>query len=368
MRQIVTVIVLVMMVTGLILAGCAPAAPESQPSQPSTPTTPTPTPTEKPEVITITWAEQNFEQAWGPVNSEIPYMKRIEEACGGRVKIEPYWGQTMVKGPDIWEAVKTGVVDAGWCFHNYWPGMTDLANSISLPGLPFPNCESVGAVIYQIYHEFPSIQQEFSDVHVMTPWGDGYQAVITNKKQIKTLNDFKGLKLRTSGTNPTEMLKALGATPMMCPMPDSYLSLEKGTFDGMTAGHEANLSFRLYEVTDYQTFGPFGSYFFTYSMNKDKWNSLPADIQEAITSVNTVENAMMLSKGWGDVALESLNEQIKAGGHDVTQYTLPASEVEKLSQISAPIQQAWVEKMTEAGHPEAQDILDRMKELIAQAK
>lgn len=367
MKRIFSVILLMVVVTGMVLAGCSKPTPAAEPSTPEPASTPS-QPASEPEVITLTWAEQNFEQAWGPVHSEIPFMNRIEDACDGRVKIEPYWGQTMVKGPDIWEAVKNGVVDMGWCFHNYWPGMTELANSISLPGLPFPNCETVGAVIYQLYQEFPSIQAEFADVHVLTPWGDGYQAVITNKKQIKTLDDFKGLKLRTSGTNPTEMLKALGATPMMCPMPDSYLSLEKGTFDGMTAGHEANLSFKLYEVTKYQTFGPFGFYFFTYSMNHDRWNSLPADIQDAITGVCSVENAKMLSKGWGDEPLGALNEAIKAENRDVAQYTLPAAEVEKLTKLSEPIQEAWVKKMTDAGHPEAQQILDRMKELIAEAK
>ncbi|HEX9909249.1 MAG TPA: hypothetical protein VGA86_00075, partial [Desulfatiglandales bacterium] len=78
--------------------------------------------------IKITWAEQNFEQGYGPKYSEHPYLKRLEAATGNRIKFEIYWGQTLVKGPDIWNAVKTGVVDSGWCFHNYWPGMTELAN------------------------------------------------------------------------------------------------------------------------------------------------------------------------------------------------------------------------------------------------
>ena len=89
------------------------------------------------QVIKITWAEQNFEQGYGPKYSEYPYLKRLEAATGNRIKFEIYWGQTLVKGPDIWNAVKTGVVDAGWCFHNYWPGMTELANAISLTGFRF---------------------------------------------------------------------------------------------------------------------------------------------------------------------------------------------------------------------------------------
>jgi TRAP-type C4-dicarboxylate transport system substrate-binding protein len=311
--------------------------------------------------IKITWAEQNNEVGYGPKYSEIPYMKRMEEATGNRIKFEPYWSQTLVKGPDIWNAVKTGVVDAGWCFHNYWPGMTDLANAISLPGLPFKDLEHAGAVMYQIYQEFPSIQAEFKDVHVLTPWCDGYESLITRARQIKTPDDLKGLKIRTSGMNPTNLMMTLGATPVAFPMPDAYLSLEKGVIDGMTASFEAALSFRLYEVTKYMNVGPWGFYFFTYSMNKAKWNSLPKDIQQAITKVNTLENARILSRDWGARAKAEFGQIAKG---KLETYVMSGKEVQRLYDVSKPLREEWVKKMTAAGKPDAAKVLKRIEELI----
>ena len=44
-------------------------------------------------------------------------MKQVEAATKGRVKIEVFPSQTLVKGPDMWRQVRAGVVDIGWCFH-----------------------------------------------------------------------------------------------------------------------------------------------------------------------------------------------------------------------------------------------------------
>ncbi len=239
--------------------------------------------------------------------------------------------------------------------------MTELANSISLPGLRFKDVEHASAVLYQIYQEFPSIRAEFKDVHVLTPWADGYQIVITRAKPIKTLDDFKGMKIRTAGMNPTNLFRTLGATPVQFPMPDSYLSLDKGVIDGMTSPFEAAMSFRLYEVTKYMTAAPWGFFFFTCSMNKDKWDSLPKDIQDTITKVNNLENARMLSRHWEERAMQDLMQVTKG---KVESYVLPDSEVQRLYDVSKPLREEWVKKMTAAGKPDAARILQRIEELI----
>ena len=63
MTRILSAILLMVVVAGLVLAGCSPSAPASEPSTP-TPAPTTSEPAAEPEVITLTWGEQNFEQAW----------------------------------------------------------------------------------------------------------------------------------------------------------------------------------------------------------------------------------------------------------------------------------------------------------------
>ncbi len=148
------------------------------------------------QVIKLTLAEQNSQVGWGPVHAEQPWVKKVEEATKGRVKIDVFYAQTLTKGPDIWNAVKTGVADMGWCFHGYWPDMTPLSDVITLPGLPFKTAEKGSETLWKLYEKFPSIQAEYKDVHVLQLWASHPYFLITTKKQVKTMEDMKGLKIR----------------------------------------------------------------------------------------------------------------------------------------------------------------------------
>jgi len=161
--------------------------------------------------------------AWGPVHALQPWVKKVEDATKGRVKIEIFPAQTLVKGPDIWNAVKTGVADMGWCFHGYWADMTPLSDVITLPSLPIKSSEKGSEVLWKLYERFPAIQNESRTSIVLQLWASNPYFLITTKKQVKTMEDMKGLKIRVVAGPPTDQMRALGAvpTPIPCPIPIS---------------------------------------------------------------------------------------------------------------------------------------------------
>jgi TRAP-type C4-dicarboxylate transport system substrate-binding protein len=317
------------------------------------------------QVIKLTLADQNSEIGWGPVHALQPWVKKVEEATKGKVKIDVFYSQTLSKGPDIWNAVKSGVADMGWCFHGYWPDMTPLSDVITLPSMPFMKAEKGSEVLWKLYEKFPAIQREFKDVHVCQLWTSHPYLLITSKKQVKTMEDLKGLKIRVTGGPPTEQIKALGAVPIMIPMPDNYLSLQKGVIDGMGAPWEAILSFRLYEVVKYYTIVPTSAVYFSMSMNKENWESLPKDVQAAITSVSGLEAAKFWGRNFFDTAEEGVDEQIKKGGYEMIKYTVPPDELARWTKAAGePLWKEWVKKMEGKGRPEARQILNAALELL----
>ena len=317
------------------------------------------------QVIKLTLAEQNAEMAWGPAHAEKPWVKRVEDATKGRVKIDIFYTQTLVKGPDIWNAVKTGVADMGWCFHGYWADMTPLADVISLPSLPIKSAEKGSEVLWKLYEKFPSIQNEFKDVHVLTLWSSNPYFLITTKKQVKTLEDIKGLKIRVVAGPPTDQMKALGGIPTPMPMPDTYLSMDKGVIDGMGAPWEAIHGFRLYEVVKYYTIVPLSAVYFSMAMNKQKWESLPKDVQAAITSVSGLEAAKFWGKNWFDTAEEGVMEAAKKGNYQINKYVVPQEEQDRWAKVAGePLWKEWVKKMEGKGRPEAQQVLNAALELL----
>ncbi len=109
--------------------------------------------------ITLRFSDQNSKTGWGPVHALSPWVKMVEEAVKNNtdheLKIVIYPNQTLAKGKDNWNAVRTGIADMGWCFHGYWPGMTPLADVISLPALPFTTGEKGSEALWRLYEKFP---------------------------------------------------------------------------------------------------------------------------------------------------------------------------------------------------------------------
>jgi TRAP-type C4-dicarboxylate transport system substrate-binding protein len=311
------------------------------------------------QVIKLTLADQNAEVGWGPVHALQPWVKQVEAAAKGKVQIQIYPAQTLVKGPDIWNAVKTGMADMGWCFHGYWADMTPLSDVITLPFLPFSTAEKGSEVLWKLYEKFPSIQKEYKDVQVLTMWASSPYFLITTKKQVKTMEDLKGLKIRVVGGPPTEQMKALGAVPTLIPMPDTYLSLDRGVIDGMGAPWEAIHGFRLYEIVKYYTIVPLSAVYFTMSMNKAKWESLPKDVQQAIMSVGGLQGAKFWGKNWFDTAEQGVIDAAKKGNYQINKHAVPPDELARWSKVAGePLWKEWVKKMEGKGRTDAQPVLD----------
>ena len=114
--------------------------------------------------IKLTFADQNSPTGWGPAHATYPWVKQIEEASKGRIKIEVFPSQTLIKGIDMWKGVRSGIADLGWCVQGYWPEQTPLSDVMSLPFLPIKSAEKGGEVLWKLYEKFPSIQKEYGDI------------------------------------------------------------------------------------------------------------------------------------------------------------------------------------------------------------
>lgn len=318
------------------------------------------------KTFTLRYANQNPELGWGTQMAFKPWKERIEKASGGRIVIKGYHSQTLAKGPDTWKAVKSGIADIGWCFHAYWPGMTSLADVISLPSLPFRTSEEGSAALWKLYEKFPQIQKQFSDNHILLLYTTDPYFLITTKKQVKTLDDIKGLKVRMMGGPSTEMMKRLGGVPVSVPMPGNYIAMQKGVTDGMGAPWEATKSFRLYEVAKYYTLDTsFPVVYFSIAMNKKTWAKLPQDLKDIFTKESGLAGAKFWGRNFFDTAREAMIAEAIDKGFEMNIYPLPKSEKEKWLEVAGkPVWDAWLKKMQSEGHPEAKEILDALLDMF----
>jgi len=211
------------------------------------------------------------------------WAAEIESRTGGRVKITTYPGGTLTPGPQCYEGVVNGISDIGMSCFAYTPGRFPLLEGLDLP-LGYPDGLTATEVANAMIEKYKP--QELAQTHVLYVHAHG-PGILASKKPVKTLEDVKGLKVRTTGLSQ-KIATSLGGTPVSMPQPDTYDALAKGVVDATLCPIETLKGWKQGEViscvTDATAVGYTTAMFVV--MNQAKWEQLPPDIQQVFTDVS----------------------------------------------------------------------------------
>ena len=361
--MLMVLILILVLAAGVMLAGCG----EEETTDNTETTAASTDETEfTGEPIMLTYGDQNAETGWVGQEAANPWLDMVEEATGGQVEIERYFGGTLFPPQAAYESLTAGTADMAWLMFQYWANLVPLQEVTTLPFMPFESSEQASAITWQLYEEFPSISEQFSDIHPAALWTSTPYFLATTDKAVRAPADIAGLKIRTIGGPPTALVEALGGVAVGMPMPDVYQALQTGTLDGVLTNWESWWSFRHYEVCPYLTLVPFHAGLFGVGFNNDSWASLPADVQADIDTVSGSTG----SKFWGANMFDSAAAQVpqlaEEEGFDVEYIEFTDEEIETIwaTPYGEPAWAAWVDAMEAAGYTDAQAILDRCLELI----
>ncbi|MBI5442971.1 MAG: TRAP transporter substrate-binding protein [Deltaproteobacteria bacterium] len=211
------------------------------------------------------------------------WAKEVEKRTKGVVKINIFPGATLTPPDQTYDSVTKGIADIGMSVASYSKGRFPLSEVIDLP-LGYTSGIQATRLANAYYQKFQP--KEFADSKMMYVMAYG-PGVFHTKKPIGKLEDLKGLKIRCTGTS-AKVVAALGATPVAMPMTETYDAIQKGVVEGYVAPQESLKGFKMGEVVSNttQNFGSSFSLFFFIAMNKQKWDSLPKDVQATIEKVN----------------------------------------------------------------------------------
>ncbi len=259
------------------------------------------------------------------------WCKEVEKQTEGRVKIEYYPGGSLLNAKQIYDGVADGITDIGFSVLAYSRGRFPVSGALDLP-FGYPS----GVVATKVANELYSKMQpkEFDDTKLMYLHAHGPGFIHTRDKVITKLEDLKGLRIRSTGMS-AEMVKALGATPVAMGMPDSYQSLQKGVVDGSAHPLEANLGWKLGEVTKNVACSYATAYTTTFfvTMNKAKWAALDKKDQQAIEEINKIWSVKH-GEAWDSSDLAGFAFFMQQGN---TANGIDAKEVERWKAAVAPI-------------------------------
>lgn len=287
----------------------------------------------------------HFFPAGHPAETELVqgWAAALDEATGGRVKITSYPGETLIKADETYSGVVSGIADIGLSAFFYTRGRFPVLEAFELPGIVYESSYSASKVAWEGIKELSP--DEVAETKLMFVLATGPGDLFTTRP-VRNLSDLQGMKIRAAGLS-ADTLALLGATPEAMPQPDAYEALARGLVDGNLAPVEVLQGWRHAEVTDYLTRTPFlyNAVFFV-TMNLDKWESLPPDLQETIIAVN-----------------EKFFEEVAAGLWDVQNEQALAWAIEETGQeeiiLSDEEMNLWIERI----EPIQKDFVDRMDQM-----
>jgi TRAP-type C4-dicarboxylate transport system substrate-binding protein len=276
------------------------------------------------------------------------WIKKVKEATKGRMDIIFYPGATLGPPTEAYEMVKSGVVDLATVIVGFFPGRFPLTDVVQLPFLDLHNAAVASRVYWGLYEKFPQFRAEYPGVKVLILYCDTPTPIGANK-QIRTMEDLRGLKVRALSGSPTEMLKTLGGTPVLMPPGDIYTSMERKVLDGWMISWEACVRHKLYEVTETYTSANTYQPALCFLMNPAAWNKLPPDIQKILENHIGAAGSEFFGK---DFDRSNQMDKVKVQGmKGKTFFDLSPAEVAKWKETCKPIWDKWVTNMEAKGLP-----------------
>lgn len=287
------------------------------------------------------------------------WAEKIGKLTNGKVNIKMFAGGALGKPTTQYMSLKKGVMDIAFIVPSYTPGEFPLSAFIDLPFI-FDSGEQASKVLWKVYEKY--LRDEYKDVVPLWMYTTEPGMFHMTKKQVKTLEDLKGLKLHTSSTTSAKAMTKLGAVPMMGNIMEWYESMERGVSDGVQVPMNTMPGFRFQEVVKYHTMTNFAVASFLVAMNKKAFNKLPADVQKVIMDNSGLEMAVISGKTYDKVGEFGIGMAKKAGN---TFYSLPSAERKRWVEKTLPVSEEWVKDMEKKGLP-GKEVLEYALELSTQ--
>lgn len=292
-----------------------------------------------------------------------PWCAKIGAESGGRLKCQIYPAMQMGgTPPQLFDQAKDGVADIVWAVPGYQAGRFLVSEAFELPFMGVSGEKSSRALWT---YATKNATAEYKGVRPLVFHVISGMALHTTAKQVRSLEDLRGLKLRAPTRLATRMLSALGATPVPMPVPMVTESLAKGVIDGAMIPWEVVPAMKVQEVVKFHTetdpsMPLLSTTTFILAMNPAKYDSLPPELKQVIDANSGPDVSAWAGKIWDDATLTGRQAGVERKN---TFYTVPAAEVSKWQKASESVTADWVKEVSAKGY-DGQKLLAEAQALL----
>ena len=277
----------------------------------------------------------------------IRWSEQLEKGSGGRISVKRFPAAQMGPTPGHYDFARTGQADAAWFLHGGTPGRFALTEIINLPFMA-GSAEIGTKVLNDAELRAKYLDGEHKGIKLLMLFTHQPGGPHTTRKPIRTLDDFKGLRLRFASPTVRDFVQALGATPVGVPPTEISEQLSKGTIDGAFIDYGgAGIAFKLGGVVKYSTelYGYVTS--FGLALNEDFWSKLPPDLKKLVIDTTTGKEKEV-GEAWDSLDIPGKKALMDAGGEAIR---LSAADTDKVRRIGAELSEKHIKEMDAKGLP-----------------
>ena len=270
----------------------------------------------------------------------VKFADNVSIATGGEVELKLHEPGDLVPTLEVFDAVSSGSIEAGWDWMGYWSSVVPVAQFYG--GLPFGPTSEVSSSWMWTGGGIEIIRREYAkhNVMVLPCFIEPQETAGWYREEITGPESYDGMKIRISGLG-AKVLTKLGASTQLVPGSETYLALERGRVDAADfAIPTVDEALGFYEIAKYNYFPGWhqSASWFSFIINKEVWdgysdtrkaqfdlacqatiqytfNRLPAEQTEVIERMaekgaitKRLPDSVMerLEEAWGEVLSESM--------------------------------------------------------------
>lgn len=302
------------------------------------------------EKVKIKFADWMPVSHYTVVNGAKVFMDKAVELSKGQIEFQYFPAEQLGKAKDMSSLAQSGVADIVDVSPSYISEKFPLSSVAELPAMFKTSCEGSNAYGKLVKDGDILAENEFkpNGLRVLTWIAYAPYKVATTKKEISTLHDFSGLKLRTAGGAMDLTASKLGAVSVRMAGPDILPSMSRGTLDGALLPLQSVKIFGLETALKHQTVNTsLGSFVTVYAISDKAWTRFPANVRDALIQAGAYaskNHCEYVDREEAKVIPDLEKNGVKAN-------TMAPNDLKTVEDALVPVRSEWAAELDKRGRP-----------------
>ena len=269
-----------------------------------------------------------------------PWLRRVEQDSAGTVKFHEFWGSSLIRDPGkFYEGMMNGIQDASIILPSYTAALFPDFGLFALP-MMFRGAGSGEASVAGWKMHEKGLLGGLDKVFVATIFTNDNGGMHFNRP-LKTVEDMRGLKIRTAGPEEADVIKAIGGVPVAMSINVVTESINRGVIDGTMNGWSALQTFRITPLIKTHVDAPFGVRSFFIAINRKAFDALPQPGRMAFEKNSGLELTKTIGAYYDDQGVQYRREAATAGRIVIAP---KGEDLKKLEAKFKPMHDAWIKE------------------------